>query len=123
MLLRLFLVFLAHFQSISAVNLYVSSYAGAVTSLSLLKNPNETYTLSQTSNVETRTTSPSWLTLNHQNNIVYLVDEAVNARNGTIVGYKTNYNGQLTEIQRLQALEGGVYATFYGSGSAIAVPH
>lgn len=117
------LVFFALTQGMCAVNLYTSSYGGTITSLSLLKNADETYTLSQTSSLETQTTSPSWLTLNRQNDVLYLVDEAVNAGNGTVVSYKTSFNGQLTEIQRVQALEGGVYATFYNSGSAIAVPH
>ena len=106
-----------------AVNLYVSSYAGTITSLSLIKNPDLNYTLTTTHTLETNTDTPSWLTLNRQNNVLFMVDEAVNARNGTLVSYKTSYSGELTEIQRLEALEGGVHATFFGSGQALAVPH
>ena len=106
-----------------AVNLYVASYAGNITTLSLLQNPDCTYNLTQTFTFNTSTHTPSWLTLNRQNNVLYMIDEAVNATNGTVVSYKTNYTGHLTEIQRIEDIGGGVYATFYGSGSALAVPH
>lgn len=111
------------FHSIAATNLYVASYAGNLTSLSLVENPDHTYNLSQITTFNTSTDAPSWLTLNRHNNILYYVDEAVNATNGTLISYRTSYTGQLTEIQRVEALAGGVHATFYGSGSAIAVPH
>jgi 6-phosphogluconolactonase (cycloisomerase 2 family) len=119
-----FLLALSPFMGLSrAVNLYVASYTGNITTLSLLQNPDYSYNLTQTSTFNTSTHTPSWLTLNRQNNVLYMVDEAVNATNGTIVSYKTSYTGHLTEIQRVQDIGGGVYATFYGSGSALAVPH
>ena len=106
-----------------AVNLYVASYAGNITSLSLLQEANGSYNLSQTSTFNTSTHTPSWLTLNKQNNVLYMVDEAVNATNGTVVSYKTSYTGKLSEISRIEDIGGGVYATFFGSGSALAIPH
>jgi 6-phosphogluconolactonase (cycloisomerase 2 family) len=106
-----------------AVNLYVASYAGNLTTLSLLQNPDDSYHLAQTSTFNTLTNSPSWLTLNRQNNVLYMIDEAMSATNGTIVSYKTSFTGHLTEIQRVEAMEGGLHAAFYGSGSALAVPH
>ena len=106
-----------------AVNLYVASYAGNLTTLSLLQNPDNSYHLTQTSTFNTSTNSPSWLTLNRQNNVLYMIDEAMSATNGTIVSYKTSFTGHLTEIQRVEAMEGGLHAAFYGSGSALAVPH
>jgi 6-phosphogluconolactonase (cycloisomerase 2 family) len=106
-----------------AVNLYVASYAGNLTSLSLLQNPDQSYHLTQISTFNPSTHTPSWLTLNRQNNILYMIDEAINATNGTIVSYKTSFTGHLTEIHRVEALEGGLHGAFYGSGSALAVPH
>lgn len=106
-----------------AVNLYVASYTGDITTLSLLQNTDCSYKLAQTSTLNTSTHTPSWLTLNRQNNVLYMVDEAVNATNGTVVSYKTSHTGHLSEIQRVEDIGGGVYATFYGSGSALAVPH
>lgn len=106
-----------------AVNLYVASYAGNITSLSLLQEANGTYSLTQTTTFNTSTHTPSWLTLNKQNNVLYMIDEAVNATNGTIVSYKTSYTGGLSEITRLEDIGGGVDAAFFSSGSALAVPH
>lgn len=106
-----------------AVNLYVASYAGNITSLSLLQKTDGSYNLSQTSSFNSSTHTPSWLTLNKQNNVLYMVDEAVNATNGTVVSYKASYTGKLSEIARVTDIGGGVDATFFGSGSALAVPH
>jgi 6-phosphogluconolactonase (cycloisomerase 2 family) len=116
-------------REVEAVNLYVASYSGGtsdgnITTLSLLQKPDSSYSLTQTSTLNTSTNSPSWLTLNRQNNILYLVDEAINSTtNGTIVAYQTNYTGQLTELSRTKAQVGGVDAVFYASGQALAVPH
>jgi len=52
-----------------------------------------------------------------------MIDEANESGNGTIISYRTTNTGQLEEIQRVEALEGGVGATFFGSGAALAVPH
>ena len=123
MLLSLPLFFAMQLPFVLAVNLYVASYAGNLTTLSLLQKPDGTYSLTQSSTFNTSTHTPSWLTLNRQNNILYMVDEAVNNTNGTIVSYRTSYTGQLTELSRVEDIGGGVYATFFGSGSAIAIPH
>jgi 6-phosphogluconolactonase (cycloisomerase 2 family) len=79
--------------------------------------------LTQTSTFNTSTRKPSWLELNRQNNVLYMIDEAINGANGTVVSYKTSFTGHLTEIQRVEAMAGGAHAAFYGSGSALAVPH
>ena len=108
-----------------AVNLYVSSYAGNLTTLSLLQNPDSSYSLTQTTTFNTSTNTPSWLLLNRQNNVLYMIDEAnaVNGTKGTVVSYKTSFTGHLTEIQRVESIPGGLHAAFYGSGSALAIPH
>ena len=108
-----------------AVNLYVSSSAGNLTTLSLQQNPDSSYRLTQTSTFNTSTNTPSWLLLNRQNNVLYMIDEAnaVSGTNGTVVSYKTSFTGHLTEIQRVESIAGGLHAAFYGSGSALAVPH
>jgi 6-phosphogluconolactonase (cycloisomerase 2 family) len=123
MFLKSFIALLPAVGRSLAVNLYVASYAGNLTTLSLLQNPDDSYHLTQTSTFNTSTNAPSWLTLNRQNNVLYMIDEATSAANGTIVSYKTSFTGHLTEIQRVKAMEGGLHAAFYGSGSALAVPH
>jgi 6-phosphogluconolactonase (cycloisomerase 2 family) len=113
----------------TAATLYVASYssgtwAGNITSLSLLQNPDLTYSLTQTHTLNSSTNSPSWLTLNRFNNVLYLVDEAINSTtNGNIVAYKTQYTGELTEVSRIETEVGGVHGVFFASGQALAIPH
>jgi len=129
MMYQFWLPFFLSACHVAAVNLYVASYsggtwAGNVTTLSLSQKPDSTYSLTQTTSLNTSTNSPSWLTFNRQNNVLYLIDEAVNSTtNGTIVAYQTSYTGELTEISRTVALVGGVHGVFYASGHALAVPH
>jgi len=114
-------------RCVISVNLYVASYsggtwAGNVTTLSLLQRPDGSYSLDQISTVNTSTNSPSWLTLDRQNNVLYMIDEAVNVSTGTLVSYSTSFTGELREIKRQSALYGGVHATFFASGNGLAVP-
>lgn len=130
-------------SSTAATYLYVSSYNGNITTLSLTPNIGSyatdssqqnpfpqsqpqhwTYTLDVISTFNTSTQSPSWLTLNPYNNILYLIDEATTSGNGTLVSYRINQaTGELTELKRRKALQGGVYGTFFADGAALAVPH
>jgi 6-phosphogluconolactonase (cycloisomerase 2 family) len=128
--MRLFLPTLLLFvHLVVCVNLYVASYsngtwAGNISTLSLDQNADSTYSLSLINSINTSTNAPSWLTLDKQSNILWLVDEAVNlTTNGTLVSYQTCYSGQLTELNRQTAALGGVYATFYDNGGALAIPH
>lgn len=121
---------LASFASYAqAVHLFVASYSngastGNVTTLDLAQNSDGTYALSQIATLDTSTNSPSWLTYQQQNKILYLIDEAVNSStNGTVVSYKPNQDGTLTELSRTKALVGGVSGVLYAENSALAVAH
>ncbi|TID16354.1 hypothetical protein E6O75_ATG11472 [Venturia nashicola] len=112
----------------SAVNLYVSSYtagpwSGNITTLSLARNANSTYSLSQTHSLNTSTNSPAWLTLNRQNNVLYLMDEALTGSKGTLSTYSTSYTGNLTKLSHTETSVGGVHGGLYASGQALAVAH
>lgn len=127
MIILFTLLFISLIQYVGAVNLYVASYsggtwAGNITTLSLLQQPDSSYSLTQIATLNTSTNSPSWLSLNRQNNVLYMIDEAVNVSTGTLVSYQTSFTGELTEIKREPSLYGGVYGTFFGSGKGLAVP-
>lgn len=112
----------------TAVNLYVSSYsgtkwAGNITTLSLARNADSTYSFTQTHSLNTSTNSPAWLTLNRYNNVLYLVDEALSAPKGTLSAFSTSYTGELTEVSRTETSVGGVHGIAYASGQALAVAH
>jgi len=143
---QLFSSLLAIAVPASAVNLFVSSYDGNITTLSLTSHlistpwpvqkpfgwPSShphpapstqwTWSLDVIDSFNTSTQSPSWLLLNKQNNILYLIDEATTSGNGTIVSYSTS-TGVPSQLERTEALAGGVHAVFFNSGTALAVPH
>lgn len=120
-----------------ATNLYVASYAGNISTLSLLLNPDcesnsnsnsnnynsYCYNLTQTSTFNTSTHTPSWLTLDRHDALLYMVDEAVNNTNGTIVAYRTGWSGRLEEVARTEDVGGGVHAAFFADGKGLVVPH
>jgi 6-phosphogluconolactonase (cycloisomerase 2 family) len=111
---------------VASVNLYVASYSGGawsgnLTTLSLGQNADSTFSLNQIATLNTSTNSPSWLTMDHENGILYLIDEAVNSTDGTVVAYKPNQNGQFIELGRQNTLHGGVSATLYAGGRGLAV--
>jgi len=129
-----------------AAYLHVASYDGNLTTLSLTPNlgttpvpsnhphwyfppqqqrPQQwTYNLNVVSNFNTSVEAPSWLTFNPQNNILYLIDEALTSANGTIVSYRTDpTTGSLTELHRTDALVGGVSGVFFANGAMLAVAH
>lgn len=61
-------------QAVSAVNLYVSSYDGNVTTLSLTGSSGN-YTLSESSRIQGCGTQPSWLVYDKPNSVLYCMDE------------------------------------------------
>ncbi|KAL2817007.1 Lactonase, 7-bladed beta-propeller-domain-containing protein [Aspergillus cavernicola] len=94
--------------------LYAASYAGTVSSLSLTKSgPNyELTTLSQTTDCGT---SPSWLMLDKQNEVLYCLDEGVDLPNATLTSFQIKSNGSLARITQLSTLSGPVASEFYSA--------
>lgn len=111
--------------SAAATNLFVSTYGppGFIASLKLSASAQGGYTLESTSINNGSAPSPSWLTKNTHNNIVYCVDENLSGGNGSIASYQKSSSGQLTIIDRHTTMPGGVYAAVYNAGKSIAVPH
>ncbi|KAJ6118992.1 hypothetical protein N7471_013612 [Penicillium samsonianum] len=94
-----------------ATRLYAASYAGLVTSLDLSKS-NELSTLSQTTECGS---NPSWLMLDSPNGVLYCLDEAINAPNGTITTLKTHQDGTLTKLAQLKTPAGPVMSAMYSA--------
>jgi len=108
----------------TATTLYVSSYAGSVTTLSLTKSYSS-YGLTNTSSSQDCGLSPSWLELDKANGILYCIDEGLTTPNGSINTLKTSANGVLTPIEHHDTIAGPVGSIFYNSGkeSAITLAH
>lgn len=73
---------------------------------------------------QTPAKAPQWLTLNHHNNILYLIDGTTTG-NGTVTAYRTSSkNGtRLVQLDSVECLLDGAFATFYANGKGLAVAH
>ncbi|OQE20917.1 hypothetical protein PENFLA_c015G01933 [Penicillium flavigenum] len=94
-----------------ATKLYAASYAGFVTSLDF-SDSNELSTLSQTTECGS---SPSWLMLDSPNSVLYCLDEAIGASNGTITTLRTHPDGTLSKLAQLKTPAGPVMSAMYSA--------
>ncbi|KAJ5381882.1 isomerase YbhE [Penicillium cataractarum] len=125
--------------------IYVASYSGNISVLSLTYDyfastgssayaedgyfagfaPQKKYNLSVVDTFKTPATYPAWLTLNKHNNLLYLVD-GVTTGNGTLTAYRTsskNGTGPPIQLDCVECLLDGASAGFYANGKALAVVH
>lgn len=103
----------------SATTLYVSSYAGDVSVLSLSGD-----NLDIVSSASGCSPSPSWLMLDKPNNLLYCIDENLNGDDGSVNSFAIADDHSLSRVARQSTSPGPVSSTFYGEGnSALAVAH
>ncbi|KAF2218246.1 3-carboxymuconate cyclase-like protein-like protein [Elsinoe ampelina] len=110
-------------SSVSAVNLYASSYAGTVTSLALTKGYNGSYSLQAKSTVEGCGVDPAWVTLDSEAGVLYCSDEAINNRDSVVTSYSTSESGVLEQIATVGTIWGPVASVLYANRTAIAQAH
>ncbi|PNY29190.1 Uncharacterized protein TCAP_00894 [Tolypocladium capitatum] len=68
--------------------------------------------------------SPSFLTLDHGRSTLYCVDEGLQSGGGSLSSFKTNADGSLTQLFKVNTPAGPVFSTVYGPGnSGLAVAH
>jgi 6-phosphogluconolactonase (cycloisomerase 2 family) len=84
----------------AATNLYISSYDGNVTSLSLTKS-GSAFDLSVSSRDQGCAPNPSWLTWDKESRALYCLDEGFTTPNGSITTYMADVNGTLAFQQHL----------------------
>jgi hypothetical protein len=106
--------------SSSATLLYVSSYAGTITTLSLSLPASSNATgeghLRAIASTQGCAPNPSWLTLDYPKSILYCADEGLTGPNGTLSSYKTSENGTLVQLDKIDTLSGPVSTVIYGTG-------
>ncbi|KAJ5641114.1 isomerase YbhE [Penicillium herquei] len=129
---------------VHGILIYIANYEGNITVLSLTENsfastgsskyvedgyfpgyaPATRYDLSVVETFKTPALNPQWMTLNHHNNILYLID-GVTTGNGSVTAYRTSSkNGTgLVELDSVECLLDGSFATFYANGKGLAVAH
>ena len=97
---------------VSATNLWVSSYAGSVTTLSLT-GANSTYKLSNASISYNCLNDPSWLTFDSSTRTLYCIGENLSGGNGALTTFTASYNGSLITGTQSQTMPGGVNGVQY----------
>lgn len=109
----------------SATNLFVASYAGTVTTLSLTER-NGTYALNETFVTEKCAPNPSWLTLDANRGLLFCLNEGLETTNGSMSSFLVNRNGSLTFIKNETTISGPVSGIIYGEPAGqrgIALAH
>lgn len=109
----------------SATSLFVSSYAGTVTTLSLTES-NGAFSLNETSVSEDCAPNPSWLTLDANRGLLFCLNEGLETTNGSMASFLVNRNGSLTFVKNETTISGPVSGIIYGYPAgrrAIALAH
>lgn len=110
----------------SATSLFVSSYAGNITTLSLTEI-NGSYSLDPIFYNDSCAPNPSWLTLDPNHGTLYCLDEGLEVTNGTLSSFTINRDGSLNLVEKIDTINGPVSGVIYGdpaSGKrAIALAH
>ncbi|KAI0996210.1 hypothetical protein K3495_g11969 [Podosphaera aphanis] len=108
--------------SVHAVNLYVASYTGTVTTLSLSETSDQKSTLSNIATVKSATPQSTWL--EKHNNLLYVVNENFSGPNGSVIPFETSEKGKLSQFQEpVPTQPGPVASVVYNDGKALAVAH
>jgi hypothetical protein len=100
----------------SATLLYVSSYAGTVTTLNLILPSGNASSPAALQTVSISTgcaSSPSWLTLDDAKSVLYCLNEGLTGLS-SVSSFKTSSNGSLVQLDQLDVISGPVAAVIYG---------
>jgi 6-phosphogluconolactonase (cycloisomerase 2 family) len=124
MMLRSSLLF-ALSATTSATNLFVSSYSGNITSLSLTES-NGTVSLESTFFSSDCGPNPSWLTIDASRGLLFCLNEGLTAPNGSLSSFTVNRDGSLNHVKNETTISGPVSGVIYGNPAgrrAIALAH
>lgn len=114
----------------SASLLYVASYSGTVTTLNMTSAGQASHgatvpVLKSVATTQGCAGSPSWLTLDHPKAVLYCIDEGLTTEpHGSLSSYRTNEDGSLSQLDKVQTVAGPVSGVFYGKDrSGLAMAH
>ncbi|KAI0904761.1 Lactonase, 7-bladed beta-propeller-domain-containing protein [Ustulina deusta] len=100
--------------STSATLLYVTSYAGTVTTLNLVEGA--TTKLETVASTTACGANPSWLALDYSKSFVYCLNEAWGQPTGAITSFYTHANGSLVPLATADLIAGPVNIAEFGVG-------
>lgn len=111
----------------SAHHLYVSSYAGNITTLNFTETEYARYDFTQIASTPGCAPNASYLTLDSKYNNLYCLNEGIVEANGSLVSFKVDpHEGTLEKVKSVQTPAAPVHSTLYtGKNGAqlLAVAH
>ncbi|UNI21609.1 hypothetical protein JDV02_007586 [Purpureocillium takamizusanense] len=119
---------MAHVASAAGSTLFVSSYNSKVTTLNVgadaCKAGSPVPKLQTVAESSGCGESPSWLTLDHTKGLLYCVDEQLQSSGGALASFKTNADGSLKSLAKVNTSSGPVSIAVYGKGgNGLALAH
>lgn len=109
--------------SLSSTLLYAASYAGAIATLNLTWHTQgegpapDAYSLDVLATSDGCKPSPSWLTLDYPNSVLYCTDEGLSSDHGSVSAFDIAGDGSLALLDRVNVVSGPVSAVLYGDRS------
>lgn len=103
-----------------AVNLFSSSASGTISTLSLTKSVQGSYSLAVVDSVKDSSPSPSFLLKDTFNGKIYCSDEDSDGPS-SISSYSIGPNGSLDLVERYNTLGGSCHQAIFNGGKALAV--
>lgn len=122
MILSTFLLLLTTSSSLAS-RLFVASYSGTVSTLSLHEGHAGSDSLSLIATSTFCTPNSSWLTLDRQRDILYCSGRGLTSLNGSLNSLKVQPDGRLVPLDRVLTPIGAVSSVLYADGSALAVAY
>lgn len=92
--------------------LYAASYGGSIFTLNLTA----AYDLYAVHTSDGCKPSPSWLTLDSLNSVLYCTDEGLSSDHGSVSAFDVSEDGSLSLRDRVNVIPGPVSAITYGQG-------
>jgi len=106
-----------------ATKIYVSSYSGNITTVSVTPTADGSgnLILAAISSTVGCLPNPSWLELDKNKSTLYCADEGISTAKANFTSFSISGNGTLQRRDEIVTLNGGVYSTIYGNGSVLAL--
>lgn len=122
--MQLISVLIAVGTPVLATNLFVTSYAGTITSLALTERKG-VYNLAQAFTTGDCGPNPSWLTIDANRGLLFCLNEGLSTPNGSLSTFKIEEDGNLNHVQNTTTISGPVSSVIYGRSEkrGIALAH
>ncbi|KAJ8064318.1 hypothetical protein OCU04_006664 [Sclerotinia nivalis] len=108
-------------SQVLASRLFVASYAGTVSTLSLTENANGAYSLGVIATSTACAANSSWITLDSERDVLFCADRGLTSSHGTLNSLQIQNDGSLKALDRIQTPVGAAATVLYANNTGLAV--